>query len=92
MEWVILAGAYWLLSYEFLAGLFQLLRLKRRWMTISEWFWRLFKRKPWTRWVTLGVLIFLIYHLVFHGLGYGTQPTIPDVPDPVGVDPCDGSV
>jgi hypothetical protein len=33
--------------------------------TLSQHLWDLHKRKPWTRWVTLGILVILTTHLVW---------------------------
>ena len=65
MEWLIYLGISSLLTYELIAAFTGISH------TISEWFWRLFKRKPWTRWPVLAVLVIFTLHIVFELWGYG---------------------
>lgn len=81
MDWLIYLGISSLLTYEIVAALTGISH------TISEWFWRLFKRKPWTRWAVLGVLIIFTLHIVFELWGYA-DPRIPDVSSPTNQEDC----
>jgi hypothetical protein len=79
MEWLVWLGVGALVVYEILAA------STGKNHTISEWFWRLFKRRPWTRWVVLGALVVFTLHIVGELWGYAD----PRVDAPVTQeDPC----